>query len=1070
MDMQKFPKTYDPKEWEESILRRWEAAGLSNPDTCIKAGVTAPDAPVFSVFMPPPNVTGVLHLGHALEDSLMDTVARYKRMRGFRTLFLPGVDHAAIATQAKVERLLMENEGIESPRQTLGREGLLERIRAFAEDSKKTILSQIRAMGASADWSRLAYTFDAKRSLAVTTLFEMMYRDGLIYRGHRVVNWSIKGQSTLSDDEVVHKEATTTLFTFRYAKDFPIAIATTRPETKLGDMGVAVHPDDERYKKYIGQTFTVNIGSEKPLSILIFSDPSIDKTFGTGAVGITPAHSLIDFDLWRKQGHKDALAVIGTDGRMTSLAGSAYAGLPREEARKKFVTWLKAQGLIEKEEEITHNVATSDRFGDVIEQLPLDQWFVDVTKEISGRGKSLKDLMRDAINSPNEKISFLPERFNKLYRDWVENFRDWCISRQIWWGHRIPIWYCLNCKHEVVNPKIKVKWFLVRHGETEFNKARLQHGHLDSPLTEEGKVQATRVAEQLKDQNIGLIISSDLGRCQETASLLAKVIGAPIELDPALRERSYGEADGLSYEEAKKRYGHPYASYDKSPGNIESPRALEERISAAFKKHKGLHGNKNVVIVSHGGSLRMLMKQIRHISFEEARQNPGIKNAEILSLDILATPCEKCGNDLFEQDPDTLDTWFSSATWPFSTLGWPEKSEDLKVYLPTSWMQMGNEIFLLWLMRMVLMTTYTQEVIPFREVYMHGILRDEKGQKFSKSLGNGIDPVEVIGKYGADALRITLLSGITPGNDMRFSMERVEVNRNLVNKLWNMGRYVASSVAPEAIVWEPRPFATLSPADAWILERLADVTSTVTGHLDHYQLSLAAETLRDFTWNDVADWYIETHKIEKHDAVLVTVFNTLLELWHPFMPFVTEAMFASLYPNAKFPLMGESWPIAGSNTAEAAGAPFTEVIRLVESIRNLRALYRIDPGKELSLTLVAEEAAATPLVPALSRLGKLAEVLVTPASAQPLASAQVLGERLVGYIHLGDTIDIPREKARLLSEQTDLNVYIERQKTKLADPNFTGRAPEKIVSAERERLATAETKSAALAAAISALS
>ncbi|MFH1142304.1 MAG: valine--tRNA ligase, partial [Candidatus Uhrbacteria bacterium] len=628
MDKLDIPKAYEAKKVEDKIYSAWEKSGLFNPDNI--------DGEPFTIMMPPPNVTGILHLGHALENSMMDTMIRYQRLKGRKTLLLPGTDHAAIATQAKVEKILMD-EGIENPRQELGREKLVEKIREFAEDSKETILSQIKKLGTSCDWSRLAYTFDEDRNTSVKELFVRMYNDGLIYRGYRVVNWSVKGQSTSSDDEIVHVERTAKLYTFKYSKDFPITIATTRPETKLGDTAVAVHPKDKRYKEYIGQVFTVDVGAAKPLEIKIISNEEVDPDFGTGALGVTPAHAQADFAMYENQKAKQdpigIIQVIGKDGKMTEEAGD-YAGLGVEEAREKFVAWLDEQGLLEKEEEITQNVGTSDRYGDLIEAIPMTQWWLDMNKTIPSQNKSLRDLMRETVTTglngqEFQKVTITPERFTKLYIDRVDNLRDWCLSRQLWWGHRIPVWY---------------------------------------------------------------------------------------------------------------------------------------------------------------------------------------KGEEI----YVGTEAPK--EDGWEQDPDTLDTWFSSGSWTFSTLGWPGETEDLKSFHPTTWMQMGYEILYLWLMRMVLMSTYALQQIPFKDVYIHGMLRDQHGQKFSKSAGNGIDPIEVIETYGADALRISLLLGVSPGNDSRYYTEKIESGRNFTNKLWNISRFVLTSVAK---VERVSGVSGVTLADKWILSRFS---------------------------------------------------------------------------------------------------------------------------------------------------------------------------------------------------------------------------------------------------------
>ena len=860
------PKTYTAADWEQKLYAQWEKSGFFNPDTLVKKGIITEEAESFSVLMPPPNVTGILHLGHAMEQGIMDTITRYKRMQGFRTLLLPGADHAAVATQARVEKNLVE-KGIQNPRQKLGREKLLAEIRTFSEASKKTIIEQIASLGSSCDWSRFVYTIDEQRSKTVNVVFKKMFDNGLIYKGYRVVNWSVKGQSTCSDDELVHVERVAPLYTFRYAKDFPIAIATTRPETKLGDTAVAVNPHDERYQKYIDQTFIVNVGAKEPLTIKIIADENVSPEFGTGAVGVTPAHSQVDFEMYMRNKTIDLIPVIGIDGKMNENAGEAYCGLTVEKARAKFVTWLRENSLLEKEEEISQNVGTSDRFGDVVEALPLHQWFVNVNQEIPGRGKSLKDLMREAVTTGHrgddtQKVSIQPERFQRVYLHWIDNLRDWCISRQIWWGHRIPVWY--------------------------------------------------RGAEMY---------------C-----------------------------------------------------GLEAPRGSG-----------------------------------------------------------------------WEQDPDTLDTWFSSGMWSFSTLGGPDKTEDLARFHPTSFMQMGHEILFFWMARMILMTTYTLDTIPFRKVYIHGMVLDKDGRKFSKSLGNGIDPLEVSKTYGTDALRIALLSDITPGNDSRFSMEKVEVARNLVNKLWNITRYIlTSSEKTEA-------FETKSAADTWILSRLNETRDAVTDHLDNYRFSLALETLRTFTWSEFADWYVEIHKIEKNDGVLRYVLDTLLHLWHPFLPFVTEALFQSLSPNEKTPLMVAPWPKTDEKK-QKADTSFQGIIDLIQKIRNVRSVYHVDPKEKLWLTIIGDKVLWTPYLALIERLARIEEVIITDNPEQPAETARVMSGNISVFIHLSGFVDVKKEYARLTTEKEAAEKYRIGIEKRLNDENFVTKAPAHILEQNRTSLAEAEKK------------
>ncbi|PIY93142.1 MAG: valine--tRNA ligase, partial [Candidatus Magasanikbacteria bacterium CG_4_10_14_0_8_um_filter_32_14] len=644
-------KAYEPKIYEDDIYKLWEESGFFNPDNL--------SGEPYAIMMPPPNVTGVLHLGHALENSLMDIMARYQRMQGKKVLLLPGTDHAAVATQARVEKNLVE-AGMKNPREELGREGLLKKIREYSEQSKATILKQIRKMGTSADWSRLAYTFDEERSKAVNTTFVKMYNDGLIYRGFKVVNWSVKGQSTCSDDELVYIDREAKLYTFKYSKDFPITIATTRPETKLGDTAVAVNPNDKRYKKFIGKVFPVNFCGVD-LKLKIIADEHVEMEFGTGALGVTPAHSGVDFEMYEKKKVEgdpiELIQVIDEKGKMTLQTGKEFVDKTVLEARDLVVEKLRAEGLMEKEEEIEQNVGTSDRFGDVVEAIPMTQWFIDVNKEIPGRGKSLKALMKEAVssgldNDKNKKVTITPDNFVNIYFNWIDNLRDWCISRQIWWGHQIPVWY-----RKVESRKSKV--------------------------------------ESIEDIYVG----------------------------------------------------------------VEEPKDIEN----------------------------------------------------------------------WTQDSDTLDTWFSSGLWTFSTLGWPNDTADFKTFHPTNWMQMGHEILFFWMARMILFSGYLFDGIPFKDVYIHGILRDKDGKKFSKSSGNGIDPLDIIENYGTDALRWSVLSGITPGNDSRFYTEKVEGSRNLVNKLWNVARFIEMTIveAGGKLVRECKMPKAKTLADTWILSRLNKIIKDV---------------------------------------------------------------------------------------------------------------------------------------------------------------------------------------------------------------------------------------------------
>lgn len=720
MSILELPKNYDATSTEPRIYQRWLESGFFNPETCIEAGVTKSDATPFTVMMPPPNVTGILHMGHALMLTIEDVMVRYARMKGHRTLWLPGTDHAAIATQSRVEKDIYKQEG--KSRHDLGREELLRRVEAFAAESHATITSQMKVMGASCDWSREAFTLDESRNRAVRTMFKRMYDDGLIYRGNRIVNWDPKGQTTISDDEVVHEQRPATLWTFKYSKDFPIAIATTRPETKLGDTGVAVHPDDERYQQFIGKEYDV-IFCGAPLHIKIIADKEVDPTFGTGALGVTPAHSMIDWAMAQRH-QLPVVQVINEFARI--IVDGPLKDKKVIEARELVVAWLTQEGLLEKAEPIQQNVATAERTGGIVEPLPKLQWFIDVNKNIPSRDKTLKELMRQPV--ADERIRIIPEHWGKTYFHWIDNLSDWCISRQIWYGHRIPVWY----------------------------------------------------------------------RSEEIA------VG------------------------------------------------------------------------------------------------------------------EEPTGDGWTQDSDTLDTWFSSGLWTFSTLGWPDETPDLKLYHPTDVLETGYEIIFFWVARMILMSGYAINQIPFKTVYLHGTVRDAQGRKMSKSLGNGIDPIDIARTFGADAGRMALIVGNTPGTDSRISEDKVRAYKHFANKLWNITRFVLLSVPVEQL----KAYATTQPsaatdADRAILSALETTITDVTSNLDRHVLHEAANQVYQFTWKELADVYLEASKPQlaneqlksSTEHILVWCLANTLKLIHPFAPFVTEDIWGRLFGEARNDmLMVQSWP------------------------------------------------------------------------------------------------------------------------------------------------------------------
>lgn len=731
---EKFLKPYDPNTTEPAIYKLWEKSGLFNPDECISKGHTEKDAEPFSIVLPPPNVTGTLHLGHAAMLAVEDIAVRFNRMKGKKTLWIPGTDHAAIATQSKVEKIIKKEE--DKSRHDLGREEFLKRVDAFAQESHDTIVEQIKAMGASVDWTREAFTLDKPREKAVYTAFKKMYDDKLIYQGDRIVNWDPKGQTVISDDEIVRQEEKSKFYYFKYG---PFVIGTSRPETKFGDKYVVMHPDDKRYANYNhGDTFELEWINGQ-IKATIIKDEAIDMEFGTGVMTITPWHDNTDFDIANR--HKlDKEQIIDKYGKLLPIAGE-FAGMKIGEAREKIVEKLSSKGLVEKiEENYIHSIATAERTGGIIEPQIMKQWFIDVNKEFTlpypeiegiptGSKTTLKVLMKHTVESGQIKI--LPPRFEKIYFHWIDNLRDWCISRQLWYGHRIPVWY----KGEEIQVDLK----------------------------------------------------------------------AP-------------EGDG------------------------------------------------------------------------------------------------------WEQDPDTLDTWFSAGLWTFSTLGWPDKTEDLKTYHPTELIETGHDILFFWVARMVLMSTYLLGQIPFRTVYLHGLVNDEKGKKMSKSLGNGIDPLDSTAKYGADATRLSLIVGVGPGNENNLSENKIKAYKKFSNKIWNASRFVIERT--DGVDYENKP--ELIETDIKYLEELNTFITEITKEMEEYKYYLVGEKLYHYFWHTFADGIIEEAKerifngseTESISAkwILYHILATTLKLLHPFTPFVTEEIWQSLPHNKdKDILMVQSWPKSDSS-------------------------------------------------------------------------------------------------------------------------------------------------------------
>jgi len=872
MDITNLPKAYDASSVEDEIYAAWEASGFFNPDKLPKRNQKGEP---YCIVMPPPNRTGTLHMGHAVMLAIQDLLIRFERMRGKKTLWIPGTDHAAIATQVKVEQMLMK-EGIKNPREELGREKFLEKVVAFAEESSKTINKQVRKMGSSCDWSRERYTLDEARSRAVNEVFRMMYEDGLIEQGARIVNWDPNTQTVVSDDEVTWVEEKAPFFEFQYG---PFVIGTSRPETKFGDKYVVMHPDDSRYKKYKqGEKLTVE-WINGPIEATIIKDEAVDREFGTGVMTMTPWHDMTDFEIAERHGLQKE-QVIDLHGNLLPIAGE-FEGMHIKQARSNVVEKLKKKGLLVNiNENYIHRIATCSRGGGMIEPQILKQWFIRVTKPFALRqntlGKwkkgdqvTLKELMREAVTSKQVKI--IPERFEKIYFHWIDNLRDWCISRQIWFGHRIPVWY----------------------------------------RGEEMKVA------------------------------------------------------------------------------VESP-----------------------------------------------------------------------GKD-WQQDPDTLDTWFSSGLWTFSTLGWPDKKEwsALRQYHPTALLETGYDILFFWVARMVLMTTYALGEVPFKDVYLHGLVRDEQGRKMSKSLGNILDPLDLIPKYGTDAVRLSLLMGSTPGQDTRLSEAKIEGFRNFTNKLWNISRFILMQISVSEHSFDKRPMPRTT-ADHWIASRLDTVIHSVTQKLQDYQFSSAGEELRDFTWGDLADWYLEIGKVEKEkEDMLFTIFHTLIRLWHPFMPFVTEHIWQTAQLSGL--LIIASWPDENEVVVweDFQAKQFERLREFITDLRRLRAEQKIEPATSVNFQIIGDDDLQMLIEQNQTWISRLASAtsieFVTSIPTDWVTTSS--GAWTIGF-NPATSVDPEKERGKIKKELEETTSYIKSLEQKLKNKEFIKKAPSHIVEDMKHKLHEAQEK------------
>ena len=858
MSNKELAKTYNPADVEDRIYQDWV------DNEYFRAEPDSKKEP-FTIVIPPPNVTGQLHMGHALDETLQDILIRYKRMSGYNALWIPGTDHAGIATQIKVEEMLRKQEGL--TRYDLGREKFLERVWDWKKQYGSRIINQLKKLGSSCDWSRERFTMDEGCSKAVKEVFISLYNKGLIYQGSRIINWCPHCITALSDAEVEHTEQAGHFWHIKYpvkgSDDF-VVIATTRPETLFGDTAVAVNPEDERYKDLVGKTLLLPLTDRE---IPVIADEYVDKEFGTGCVKITPAHDPNDFEVGQRH-NLEQIKVMNDDATMNSYAGK-YEGMERYECRKAMIADLEAMGLLVKIEDHSHNVGQCYRCGTTVEPIISKQWFV-----------KMKPLAQPAIDAvKNGDTEFVPTHFEKVYYHWLENIRDWCISRQLWWGHRIPAFYCDDCNEMVVT----------------------------------------------KD-------------------------------DKAI--------------------------------------------------------------------------------------------------------CPKCGKEM-RQDPDTLDTWFSSALWPFSTLGWPDETEDYKYFYPTSVLVTGYDIIPFWVMRMMFSALEQTGQVPFKHVFIHGLVRDSQGRKMSKSLGNGIDPLEIISTYGADALRFTLATGNSPGNDMRFYTERVEASRNFANKIWNASRFLLMNLDIEKI--ELPSADELKLEDKWILSKFNTLAKEVTDNLDKFELGVAVSKLYDFIWDNYCDWYIELVKPRLYEKdgqdkktaqqVLSYVLVGSLKLLHPFMPFITEEIFSKL-PTGEKSIMISKWPKYSESLDFAEAEKQMQIIMdAIRSVRNIRSQMNVVPSKKAKLIIVAKDTSVFENSSSyFEKLASASETVVTSVKDGIDDNAvNVVVEGATIYIPLDDLVDREKEIERLEKELKTLEGEIKRVEGKLSNEGFVKKAPAKVIEEERAK-------------------
>lgn len=1037
-------KNYEAGRREESLYAAWEASGLmrANADA-VRSGAKKP----FTIPLPPPNVTGSLHLGHAAMLAIEDILIRYHKMQGKEVLWTPGTDHAAIATESVVRKHLGLKDRNEMPR-----DEFLAECRKFSEEKHDTIVGQMRKMGAWLDWSREAYTMDTSRSHAVIEIFNRLYKDELITRGYRMINWSVGAQSVLSDDELQWEERPETLYHIQCGE---FVISTARPETKCSDSPVVVNPNDPRYKDKIGQEFEYETYAGKR-KFYVLGDEVIDPEFGTGAMTISTAHDPADYDI--AQRHNLPFKIkIDFNGRMTAEAGPCE-GLTVEEARKKSVEIMREKGLIVKEEPYTHRVPICYRSGCVVEPMLAEQWFIAVEKEFDhpdfGR-TTLKKLTAEAVRSGDVQI--LPERFNKIYFQWIDNLRDWCISRQIWWGHRVPVWYD---EQKNIHLAEKQRVILLRHGESEGNVNRTAGG--DPPLTPQGETQAKEAAKKLKSEGITRIISSPKKRAMQTAQTVADELGIEVEIWDELHEMDFGAVE-------TEHFTHGYENMEKALTHKtgETTQQLEARANAILERVRGLGAqNGKVLLVGHNtifSALHAVRRGVRHEFFLDYRKDWHMENASTKEIELFVPPALEG----LTQDEDTLDTWFSSALWPFSTVGWPEEDHpDFSAFYPAAVLETGHDILFFWVARMIMFGRYVTGESPYHTVYLHGMVCDEHGQKMSKSKGNGIDPLDVIAKFGADPVRLSLVIGSTPGNPIPLGESKIGGYRNFVNKLWNAGRLVQMQCEAAGVTKPNIRLETV--AEYYIGSELARTARKVQEYFETYNISAAGDAIYHFVWDEFCDWYLECAKVDGREgnkdraATLLGLYLEVLKLTHPLCPFVTEAIWEELGQEGF--LMEQRFPDAQAQVDD--GGSFDFLKSLVKAVRDVRAARAIVPKEKLRVTLHEREAAydravLEALLPYFQVLAGLSGCEIASGTAGAPKDAVVI--HLQSYdVEVDIPVDEAAEAARKAKEIAELEKKIAALSDRLANPSYTEKAPEHLVNQTKEELEQAQAMLAKL--------